>query len=74
MGKKGFDRGFRPLLIGTSQCRVLFRGGFRVYESGVFKNYFEKYQPVWVSLSTVSAVFFVSRLTIIIARIAITNA
>ena len=38
------------------------------------KNYFEKYQPVWVSSSTFSAVFLVNRLTIIIARIAITNA
>lgn len=35
---------------------------------------FEKYQPVWVSLSTFSEVFAVSKLTITIARIAITNA
>ena len=43
-------------------------------ENVIKKDYFEKYQPVWVSLSTFSAVFLVSMLTITIASIAITNA
>lgn len=52
---------------------ICFMGG--MYLAAISEiNYFEKYQPVWVSLSTFSAVFLVSMLTMIIARIAITNA
>ena len=76
MGKKGFvfmNWGFSPFFpeipfygFDERYCRSgrLFKKGY----------YFEIYQPVWVSSSTFVDVFFVSRLTITIATIAITKA